>query len=313
MKTHPAQTSVPGTVNLFVNSRCNFHCQHCYATFQDIPGARLPALSEAEAMAIIRQIADEPLPESLIARKITFVGGEPTLCPFLPELVAYAKSLGLVTAVITNGTTCTPRYLKQFAGNLDWVGLSIDGLDQTMNRSIGRATASGRYLDEPGCLDRTASIKAAGAQLKINTVVSALNRTADFTQFILAARPVRWKILQVTPVQGQNDRAIKLLEIDRPAFDQFVERHDSLNGAGIIIRAEPVETIRGSYAMISPDGRFFDSSNGRHCYSNPVLEVGLAEAFSEVVFDDAKYDGRDGNYDPFTGQSRSLLEKAVQA
>lgn len=86
---------LPGTVNLFINSRCNFHCKHCYATFQDIPGAKLPALSEADAKAIIRLIAEEPLAETVIARKITFVGGEPTLCPFLPELVAHAKSLGL--------------------------------------------------------------------------------------------------------------------------------------------------------------------------------------------------------------------------
>jgi radical S-adenosyl methionine domain-containing protein 2 len=118
---------------------------------------------------------------------------------------------------------------------------------------------------------------------------------------------VRWKILQVTPVQGQNDRAIQLLEIDRPAFDQFVERHDGSNKSGIIVVAEPLETIRGSYAMISPDGRFFDSSTGRHSCSSRILDVGLGHAFSEVVFDGEKYDGRDGNYDPFTGQSHSLI------
>jgi len=257
-------------------------------------------------MHIIQQIAGEPLPERVVARKITFVGGEPTLCPFLPKLVAYAKNLGLVTAVITNGTTSTPRYLEQFTGILDWVGLSIDGLTPAANQSIGRATLAGRSLDADGYLERIASIRAIGAQIKINTVVSALNRNADFTQFILAAKPVRWKILQVTPVAGQNDRAIKLLEIDRPTFNQFVARHDGINASGIIIVPEQVETIRGSYAMISPDGRFFDSSSGQHQYSQRILDVGLSRAFSEVVFDDGKYDGRDGNYDPFTGQSQSF-------
>jgi len=241
------------------------------------------------------------------------VGGEPTLCPFLPQLVSYAKSLGLVTAFITNGTTATPRYLEQFTGILDWVGLSIDGLDKTMNGSIGRATLAGQYLDEVRYLDRIASIKAIGARLKINTVVSALNWCSDFTSFILQARPVRWKILQVTPVTGQNDTAIKLLEIDQAKFDQFVVRHDGLNQSGIRVVAEPVETILGSYAMISPDGRFFDSSEGRYFYSSRVLDVGLSNAFSEVAFDDAKYDGRDGNYDPFTGASRSTSEGLVNA
>ena len=111
MNTSISTIQLPGTVNLFINSRCNFHCKHCYATFQDLPGANLPALTKVDAKTIIQLIAAEPLPESIIARKITFVGGEPTLCPFLPELVAYANSLGLVTAVITNGLTVTPRYL----------------------------------------------------------------------------------------------------------------------------------------------------------------------------------------------------------
>ena len=298
--------ALPGTINLFVNSRCNFHCKHCYATFQDIHGTILPKLSEANAMEIIRLIAEEPLPEAHVARKITFVGGEPTLCSFLPRLVAFAKNSGLVTAVITNGLTLKPHYLEKFDGNLDWVALSIDGLNQTMNQRIGRATTNGLLLDEAGYLDRVRWINDSGVQLKINTVVSALNCNADFTNFILAAKPVRWKVLQVTPVAGQNDATIKQLEIDRSVFEQFVERHNGLDGSGIIVVPEPVETIRGSYAMISPDGTFFDGSSGRHTYSQRILDVGLVRAFNQVSFDDAKYDGRDGNYDPFTGASRSL-------
>ncbi len=309
MNTFPCKTNLPGTINLFVNSLCNFACKHCYATFQDIPGAKLPKLSEVEALNIIQQIANEPLADNLLARKVTFVGGEPTLHPALPRLVAFAKQSGLVTAVITNGLTITPRYLEQFAGNLDWVGLSIDGLNKTLNQQIGRATTAGRYLDETGYLDRVQWISDIGAQLKINTVVNALNQHADFNQFILKARPVRWKILQVTPVAGQNDHYIKLLEIQRSSFDQFVARHSMLENLGIRVVAEPVETIRGSYAMISPDGRFFDSSEGRHYYSNRISEVGLNRAFSEVSFDEAKYDGRDGNYNPFTGEAQSLNQQ----
>lgn len=306
MKSTDLKTVLPGTINLFVNSLCNFACKHCYATFQDIPGAKLPKLSEADAMEIIRQIAEEPLAENLLARKITFVGGEPTLHPALPSLVKFAKDLGLVTAVITNGLTLNPRYLAQFEGILDWVGLSIDGLDGASNQQIGRATRAGRYLDEAAYLQRIEWIKAIGAQLKINTVVSRLNWQADLSEFIVKANPVRWKILQVTPVAGQNDQFIKLLQIDRSTFDKFVARHSVVETLGVRTVAEPVETIRGSYAMISPDGRFFDSSEGRHQYSNRILDVGLSSAFSEVSFDAAKYDGRDGNYNPFTGESQSL-------
>ena len=186
------------------------------------------------------------------------------------------------------------------------MGLSIDGLNKDLNQQIGRATTAGRYLDAAGNLERIQWIKDIGAQLKINTVVSALNQNADFNEFILKAQPVRWKILQVTPVEGQNDQFIKLLEIQRSTFDQFVARHNQLETLGVRVVAEAVETIRGSYAMISPDGRFFDSSEGHHHYSNRIMEVGLTSAFNEVSFDAAKYDGRDGNYNPFTGESQSF-------
>jgi len=302
------QSILPGTINIFVNSLCNFACKHCYATFQDISAAKMAKLSEADAKAIIREIASEPLAEGLLARKITFVGGEPTLHPALPNLVAYAKELGLVTAVITNGLTLTPRYLEPMAGKLDWVGLSIDAVDNS-NQQIGRTTRAGRYLDEAAYLQRIEWIQNIGAQLKINTVVSRINWQSDLSEFIVKANPVRWKILQVTPVEGQNDQFIKLLQIDRSTFDKFVARHSIVETLGVRTVAEPVETIRGSYAMISPDGRFFDSSSGRHQYSRPIMKVGLHRAFSEVSFDAAKYDGRDGNYNPFTGESQSLGER----
>lgn len=36
-------------------------------------------------------------------RTINFAGGEPTLCPWLPDLLRRAKELNLTTAIVTNG------------------------------------------------------------------------------------------------------------------------------------------------------------------------------------------------------------------
>jgi len=301
-----AYTTLPGTINLFVNFRCNYRCKHCYATFADLSKEKIQELGMNEAVEILSLIAREQLAADMPARKVTFVGGEPTLYQGLPDLVKFAKQLGLVTAVITNGLTLTPKYLESMVGCLDWVGLSIDAVTPGLNQRIGRATPAGRSLDSAAYLNRVAAIRQIGAQLKINTVVSSLNCQADFGEFILQAWPVRWKLLQVTPVAGQNDQFIRLLEIHRSIFEQFAARHQHLEDKGIRVIAEPVETIRGSYAMVSPDGRFFDSSTGRHFYSQRILDVGLAAAFSQVAFDAAKYDGRDGNYDPFTGSSQSF-------
>jgi radical S-adenosyl methionine domain-containing protein 2 len=152
-------------------------------------------------------------------------------------------------------------------------------------------------------LERIRWIREVGARLKINTVVTALNCHENLSDFIRTARPIRWKILQMTPVTGQNDQNIKSLQITRAEFETFVERHAWLAESGIIVISEPVDTIRGSYAMISPDGRFFDSSSGQHKYSGLIKEIGVLKAFQQVTFDALKYDDRNGNYNPYTGES----------
>jgi hypothetical protein len=43
--------------------------------------------------------------------------------------------------------------------------------------------------------------------------------------------------------------------------------------------------IRGSYIMVDPQCRFFDSTRGAHHYSRPILKVGMDAAFAEVDFD----------------------------
>ena len=69
---------------------------------------------------------------------------------------------------------------------------------------------------------------------------------------------------------------------------------------------ESSESIRGSYAMIDPQGRFFDSSVGEHTYSDPILCVGVEHAFSQVSFDRKAYEDRGGSYD-FNGEPPILV------
>lgn len=70
---------------------------------------------------------------------------------------------------------------------------------------------------------------------------------------------------------------------------------------------ESVEAIRGSYAVIDPHGRFFDSAGGGDRYSAPILEVGLAAAFVQVSFDPVKFLHRGGDYD-FTTESAGRVQ-----
>ena len=61
--------------------------------------------------------------------KINFAGGEPTLCPWLPDLIRGAKDLGCTTSMVTNGSRISPWWLNTVRDSLDWVTLSIESLD----------------------------------------------------------------------------------------------------------------------------------------------------------------------------------------
>jgi radical S-adenosyl methionine domain-containing protein 2 len=112
--------TMPPTVNYHLWAACNMRCRFCFAPFQDVIDDVLPRghLPREESVQLVRVLASR-------FAKVTFVGGEPTLCPWLPELVRTAKELGATTMLVTNGTRLE-RVIGELQGVLDWVALSID-------------------------------------------------------------------------------------------------------------------------------------------------------------------------------------------
>lgn len=288
---------LPISVNYHLNKNCNFRCKGCYATFDDDPSLRGAMLPKDDMFRIVDAVAALPLPTGKAARKLTFAGGEPTLCPWLPDLIAHAKSRGLVTMLVTNGSRCSTDYLAKLALVLDWLTVSIDSITPEINLSIGRHDSKGRPLSAEFYSRILADASDHGIRTKINTVVNRMNHREDMSPFISASGIARWKILQIMPVAGQNDFHIGELTITSAEFDGFVNRHHSVSDHGIRVVPEPIHQIRGSYCMIDPQGRFFDSSSGSHFYSDPILEAGAARAFRQVSFDQIAFNARGGEYE----------------
>ena len=93
-------SSYPPSVNFHLWEPCNMRCRFCFATFQDVKQTVLPRghLPREQALVVVEQLAAAGFD------KITFAGGEPTLCPWLGELIALAKQRGLTTMLVTNGS-----------------------------------------------------------------------------------------------------------------------------------------------------------------------------------------------------------------
>jgi radical S-adenosyl methionine domain-containing protein 2 len=284
------------SVNFHVWEPCNFRCKFCFATFQDVKNSILPKghLPKEQALRIVEEISNSGF------QKITFAGGEPTLCPWLPDLIGSAKRRGLKTMVVTNGWELIKndyRLLFKLLPVLDWIVLSIDSAIPATNIVIGRALVGKQEISKDDYLALSRRIKSMGFRFKINTVVNSANWQEDLSFFILGCAPERWKILQALSVAGQNDRHSAEMSVTKQQFDHFLKVHGALQEQGVTVVPETEEAITGSYLMIDPAGRFFDDTKGKHTYSRPILEVGIKEAMSDISIDEAKFHGRGGYYD----------------
>ena len=279
------------SVNCHLWKPCNMSCKFCFATFQDFDREILPKghLAPEDCMAVVEALAEAGF------EKINFAGGEPTLCPWLPDLLRRARELALTTSVVTNGSCITREWLARTEGCLDWAAVSIDTLDPVKLQSLGRTTRNGP-LSEIDYLRIGEFLKEGGVRLKVNTVVTRENCDEDLGGFVSRARPERWKLFQALPVGGQNDGQVNNLLIAREEFDRYVTRNRYVESLGITVVPESNELMTGSYVMVDPAGRFFDNVAGVHRYSRPINEVGVEAALGEVTVDPDKFRSRNGLY-----------------
>jgi radical S-adenosyl methionine domain-containing protein 2 len=283
----PTRSPIP-TVNFHCWKPCNMRCRHCFARFDDAGHDNLP---RAEMLEVVQELARG-------FERINFVGGEPTLCPWLIEALDLARAIGMRTSLVTNGWAMAkkPALRDAILARVDGVGLSIDSRDPQANQSIGRVVGHHALsIEEVDFL--AALVRERGLHLKINTVVQRANWNEDFGELLRHLRPDRWKVFQVLPVRGQNDEDYASVAISDSQFADFLARHASLMHEGILAVPEDHEAMTGSYAMVDPGGYAYDNVDGTHHYSRlPVHRCGWHEAFADVRLMAERFLARGGHY-----------------
>jgi len=266
-------------------------CKFCFANFQDVKHSILPKghLPKEQALEVVLQLAD------IGFEKITFAGGEPTLCSWLPDLIATAKDAGLTTMIVSNGSKLSDDFLIANKSKLDWIAVSIDSLNADTNIATGRTISGKTPLQLDYYTSLVDRIKQHGYGLKINSVISSKNYNESMSEFIRYAKPSRWKLFQVLPIAGQNDLNIHDFKISNEQFQTFINTHSDLQDITAIV-PESNTQMKGSYAMVDPAGRFYDNAAGTHNYSRPILEIGSRLAIQQVNYDFSKFVSRGGIY-----------------
>ena len=102
---------------LILTDKCNFRCTYCKGIREELKG-------DIE-LRLAKEVIDMWSTEGL--RNIRFSGGEPTLYPYLEDLVKYAKYKGIErVALSTNGSVSLDYYKKLIKLGVDDFSISLD-------------------------------------------------------------------------------------------------------------------------------------------------------------------------------------------
>ena len=161
-------SELPILSEVAITYRCNLKCSFCYAgcncTTNPVGDDR--EMSVPEIQEVLRKIYEEARVPS-----VSFTGGEATLRPELPELVAFAHELGMRVNLITNGTRVTKKLARALAdAGLDSAQVSLEGVSSEVHE---RVTMIPRSFEK--CLGAVENFAEAGILVHTNTTINKDN------------------------------------------------------------------------------------------------------------------------------------------
>ena len=283
-------------INLHVLEACNFKCRQCFSKF----GTKETLPVEDWKKIVDNCIAGADMAEFNIA------GGEPMLYPGLVELVQYIRDKGVKVSLITNGSLMDEEWVKKYAGMFDTIGFSVDSINDETNRKIGRCDRNEKTIPAGRIVELCELIRkyAPGCRIKINTVVSALNKDEVMSDFIDEVAADRWKILRMKPFQYGSFSNIDI-QVSDEEFEEFVDRNkDRIGKEDGVIAETGIETakrevvvepdMKASYVLIDSNGCLLDNAVDE---MTPVvvcdcLMEDFAEGLRRLTLDKEKYEAR---------------------
>lgn len=121
-------SAAPRQVSIALTNACDLTCAHCYAP-------KHSAVLDFDRLT--SWLTDLDLNGCI---GVGFGGGEPTLYPQLAELCIYAtQKTGLAVTMTTHAHHLSDRLLQNLSGNVNFVRVSMDGVESTYESLRGRS------------------------------------------------------------------------------------------------------------------------------------------------------------------------------
>lgn len=266
------------TIDFHITAKCKQACPYCWGPRR----FRNPVETET-AQRILSRI------KNLGVRRVVFTGGDPLYRADAPELIRFAKEIGLETALSTTGDFVTPEILESISPYLDLISLPLDGSTEEVN---SRTKHPGHFAAVMRSLKWLRSYPHI--DVKVCTPVTRHNLSdvpaiAGFVEgyaFTTQAR-VFYNVFQVFPRAMFTVKWDQLIVSD----EEFSSLKDQVP-AGMKIRVNFLshETLDKLYVMVFPDGSMTIPKGGEYLNFGPFLEVkDFDQVFNTSQFDSAKH------------------------
>jgi len=235
------------------------------------------------AQQILTRIKD------LGVRRVVFTGGDPLYRADAPDLIRFAKEIGLETALSTTGDFVTSEILESISPYLDLISIPLDGSSEQINsktkhpRHFSAVIRSLNHLRAYPNID----VKVCTPVTRHNlSDVPVIARLVEDYSYITEAR-VFYNIFQAFP------RAMFSVEWERLIVsDEEFSALKNQVGAGKRIRINYLDhkTLDKLYVMVFPDGSLTVPRGGEYLNFGPFLEVNdFDQVLNASQFDSAKH------------------------
>lgn len=234
---------LPYSVDFRPIGQCNLRCPFCFG-----PRHHVPSMNRDDALRIIDIIAE------FGAKCVVLSGGEPTLLPYLAELLQRAKARRLMTVLSSNGLLLG-RLIDTIAPSLDWLALPLDGPDRASNAAM-RVGNNHHFATILSLIPRIQR-KYPALRIKLGTVVTRHNYMKVppiIRRIAKKGLPDTWKLYQVSPSNYGRDN-YNWLSIPDQLFVQTVgEARRTAAEYGIRVAVYSNRDRDGKYLFIDPTG-----------------------------------------------------------
>lgn len=183
-------------INLHILEPCNFRCKHCFAHFDN---------HNILPLNYWKHIVDNCM-NAIFVNEFNIAGGEPLLYKDLSLLIDYIYSLQIKCSIITNGFLMDEEWIKNNAPKLNTIGFSIDSFIPNILFQIGRKTNKKEYLSKEKFTQLCKWIKKYNpdCKIKLNTVVTSLNKNENLLSEIKKLPIDKWKIIKMRVFKNNN-------------------------------------------------------------------------------------------------------------